>query len=165
MGYRMRIIHRYLGFFLAGIMAVYALSGIVMVYRNTDFLKKEVIEEKLLAPNLAVNELGAKLRIRNFKVDRTEVGVVYFKQGSYDMRTGKAKIKKMKLPFVLDKMERMHKATTNSPLYFLNIFFGVSLLFFVISSFWMFIPSSSVFKKGMYFTLAGIVLTLIIVFV
>ena len=39
---RMRVIHRYLGFFLAGIMAVYALSGIVLVFRKTDFLKKEV---------------------------------------------------------------------------------------------------------------------------
>lgn len=35
----MRIIHRYLGFFLAGIMAVYAVSGMVMVFRTTDFLK------------------------------------------------------------------------------------------------------------------------------
>ncbi len=37
----MRITHRYLGYFLAGIMAVYALSGILLVYRDTDFLKNE----------------------------------------------------------------------------------------------------------------------------
>jgi uncharacterized iron-regulated membrane protein len=40
---RMRIIHRYLGFFLSGIMAVYALSGIVLIFRDTDFLKQEKI--------------------------------------------------------------------------------------------------------------------------
>lgn len=40
-GSGMRIIHRYLGFFLAGIMAVYALSGIIMIFRDTDFLKKK----------------------------------------------------------------------------------------------------------------------------
>jgi len=57
-------------------------------------------------------------------------------------------------------MEKLHKATTNSPLYFLNIFFGVSLLFFVLSSFWMFLPKSDIFKKGIYFTIGGIVLTL-----
>jgi uncharacterized iron-regulated membrane protein len=28
----MRIYHRYLGFFLAGIMAVYAVSGVVMIF-------------------------------------------------------------------------------------------------------------------------------------
>ena len=39
--YNMRIIHRYLGFFLAGIMAVYALSGIVLIFRDTNIFKKE----------------------------------------------------------------------------------------------------------------------------
>jgi uncharacterized iron-regulated membrane protein len=37
----MRIIHRYLGFFMAGIMVMYSVSGVVLVYRDTDFLKKE----------------------------------------------------------------------------------------------------------------------------
>jgi uncharacterized iron-regulated membrane protein len=37
----MRIYHRYLGFFLAGIMAIYSVSGIIMIFRDTDFLKKE----------------------------------------------------------------------------------------------------------------------------
>ena len=36
---RMRIWHRYLGFFLAGIMAVYSTSGVLMIFRDTDFLK------------------------------------------------------------------------------------------------------------------------------
>ncbi|MFM8743655.1 MAG: hypothetical protein ACKODM_10070, partial [Cytophagales bacterium] len=61
----------------------------------------------------------------------------------------------------LEKLTKMHKATTKSPLFFLNIFFGISLLFFVISAFWMFIPTSDIFKKGLYFTAAGIVLTII----
>ena len=62
-------------------------------------------------------------------------------------------------------MQTLHKATTKSPVYWLNIFFGISLLFFVISSFWMFLPSTSVFKKGIYFSLAGIVMTVIILFI
>jgi uncharacterized iron-regulated membrane protein len=40
--FKFRVIHRYLGFFLAGIMALYALSGIVMIFRDTDFLKSQV---------------------------------------------------------------------------------------------------------------------------
>ena len=31
----MRVYHRYLGFFLTGIMAMYALSGIVLILRDT----------------------------------------------------------------------------------------------------------------------------------
>ena len=70
-----------------------------------------------------------------------------------------------KLPYVLDQMTHLHKAKSADPLYFLNIFFGLALLFFVISSFWMFMPHTSIFKKGLYFTLAGIVITLILLFV
>jgi len=69
-----------------------------------------------------------------------------------------------KIPFVLDKMQNLHKATTKSPVYWLNIFFGLSLLFFVISAFWMFLPSTTVFKKGIYFSLLGIIMTVIILF-
>ena len=165
-GLRMRIIHRYLGFFLAGIMAMYSISGIIMIFRNTDFLKKEVVVEQKLAPNLAAGELSAALRVKGgVKPEKTEGDIIYFKQGEYNSKTGIAKVKKMELPLILDKMEHLHKATTNSPVYFLNIFFGLSLLFFVISSFWMFLPKTSVFKKGIYFTLAGMVLTIILLFV
>ncbi len=56
-----RVIHRYLGFFLAGIMIVYAISGIVLTFRNTDYLKKEIHYEKTLAPNIAAENLGRAL--------------------------------------------------------------------------------------------------------
>ena len=48
----MRIYHRYLGFFLAGIMAVYAISGIILIFRDTDFLKQEKLVQKQLEPGL-----------------------------------------------------------------------------------------------------------------
>ncbi len=161
----MREVHRYLGFFLAGIMAMYAVSGIVMIFRNTDFLKKEIVVEQNIGPNVAQADLGAKLKNKKLKVDRAEGGIMYFKEGTYNTQTGEAVITKKELPYVMDKMTHLHKSTSADPLYFLNIFFGLSLLFFVISSFWMFIPSSSVFRKGMYFTLAGILLTLLLVFI
>lgn len=164
-GLRMRIIHRYLGFFLAGIMAMYAISGIIMIYRNTDFLKHDVVVEKQLQPNLAIEQLGPELKIKGFKPLKTEGTTIYFEKGNYNMQTGMATYTKKELPMILDKMEHLHKATTNSPVYWLNIFFGVSLLFFVISAFWMFMPKTTVFKKGVLFSLAGIVVTLILLFV
>jgi uncharacterized membrane protein (DUF485 family) len=69
------------------------------------------------------------------------------------------------LPSVLAKMTELHKARSQQPLFFLNIFFGLSLLFFVLSAFWMYMPKTSVFKKGLYFTFGGIVLTLILLFI
>ena len=47
----MRILHRYVGFFLAGIMSVYALSGIVLIFRDGDTFKSEIqhkVDLKLL---------------------------------------------------------------------------------------------------------------------
>lgn len=161
----MRVIHRYLGFFLVGIMAMYSISGIVLVFRNTDFLKKEVSIEKKVEANLSPEKLGSAIKIKRLKVEKQEAGIYYFKNGTYNTQTGVAKYTKKELPYVMDRMTHLHKATTNDPLYFLNIFFGLSLLFFVISSFWMFMPSSDIFKKGIYFTIAGIVLTLILLFV
>jgi len=161
----MRTYHRYLGFFLAGIMAMYAISGIVLIFRDTDFLKNEAIIEKELTPNIAAKDLGEALKRKNLKVTKEAEGILYFDNGSYNRQTGVATYSEKKLPFVMDKMTKIHKAKSNQPLFFLNIFFGAALLFFVISAFWMFNPKTPIFKKGMYFALGGIVLTLILLFV
>ncbi len=143
-----RVIHRYLGFFLAGIMAVYAISGMILIFRNTDFLKNETKIEKQIAPNLAKHELGLALKKRRLRVEKEEGDTYFFKDGTYNKTTGLAKYSEKELPYLLDKMTHLHKANTNHPLFFLNIFFGASLLFFVISAFWMFMPGTDIFKKG-----------------
>ncbi len=160
-----RIWHRYLGFFLAGIMAVYAISGVVLIYRNTDFLKRDIEINKTIETKIPKTQLGQKLRIKNLKVTSEKDGVYYFKNGQYHVETGVVTYTKKELPNLLKKMTSMHKATTNSPLYFLNIFFGVALLFFSLSAFVMFKPNTSIFKKSMYFTLGGIILTLVLIFI
>jgi hypothetical protein len=162
---KMRSYHRYLGFFLAGIMAVYSISGILMIFRDTDFLKSEKTIEKTLPKDTKAEDIGKEVRMRDFKIDSEENGVLTFKSGSFDRSTGILKFTKKELPFILGKMEKMHKANSKSPLFFMNIFFGLSLFFFVISSFWMFLPGTQIFKKGLYFAIGGIILTLIMVFV
>ena len=165
MGVKMRIIHRYLGFFLAGIMAVYAISGIVLIFRDSDTFKVEINHKETLKPNLSGEELGKALDMRRFEVSKSEGDIIYFEEGKYNSKTGIAEFTTKELPYILDKMTHLHKAKSSQPLYVLNIIFGLSLLFFVISSFWMFIPSSSMFKKGMLFTLGGIILALVLLFV
>lgn len=161
----MRVYHRYLGFFLAGIMAVYAISGIIMIFRNTDFLKREMVVTKQLAPGLSIEKVGEEIRLRDLKADsETETTISFRQAGTYNKVTGETSFTVKELPFVLKKMTDMHKATTNSPLFFLNIFFGLSLLFFVISAFYMFLPKTPIFKKGMYFAIGGLLLTLLVVF-
>jgi hypothetical protein len=114
---------------------------------------------------LEAEELGKELKIKGLKVNSTEGDILTFKEGTYNSATGEASFTVKELPMILGKMTEVHKATTNSPLYFLNLFFGASLLFFVVSSFWMFAPRTKVFKKGLWFTAGGILLTIIILFV
>lgn len=161
----MRVYHRYLGFFLAGIMAIYALSGIVLIFRDTDFLKKESVVEKALTPGLNVQDLGKAIRMNNLKIDAVNGDVQSFKQGTYNNATGQVKYTVKELPRIIQKLTQLHKASTSQPLFLLNVFFGMSLFFFVISSFWMFMPKTAIFKKGLYFTLAGVVLTIILLMV
>ena len=160
----MRIYHRYLGFFLAGIMAVYALSGIVLIFRDTDFLKSEKLVQQQLKPGLTADSLGKAIRMRDLKIESVNGDVQTFKQGTYNTVTGAVSYTTKNLPKMVEKLTHLHKANTKDPLFYLNVFFGVSLLFFVISSFWMFMPKTSIFKKGLYFTLAGIALTLLMLF-
>lgn len=160
----MRIVHRYLGFFLAGIMAVYALSGMVLIFRDTDFLKEEKQYTKRVKPGSTDEELGKLLSIKELRFSNVDGDIATFKEGTYNRASGLAEYRLKELPVVLTKMTKLHKAKSKEPLFFLNLFFGASLLFFVISSFWMFMPKTAIFKKGIFFTIAGIVLTLILLF-
>jgi hypothetical protein len=161
----MRVYHRYLGFFLAGIMAVYSLSGIILIFRDTKFLKSDKQLTKQLEPGLSAEALGKAIKVRELKFTAMNGDVRSFKQGTYNTATGTANYTTTTLPKMVERMTHLHKASTKDPLFYLNIFFGVSLFFFVISSFWMFMPKTSIFKKGLYFTVAGVVLTLILLFV
>ena len=162
---KMRLYHRYLGYFLSGIMAVYAFSGITLIFRDTDFLKQENLKERQLQANLTKEELGRELRMRDLKIEKEEGDVMVFRDGNYNKATGFASYKTKELPRFIERLTQLHKANTKDPLFFLNIFFGLSLLFFVISAFWMFLPGTTVFRKGLYFAAAGVVLTLLMLLV
>lgn len=145
-------------------MAVYAISGTIMIFRKTDVFKKITPTETQIRPQLTEKSLGKMLEIKNFEITRVEGDLLFFDEGQYNIKTGEVAYLKKEYPFVIEKMEGLHKATTESPIYWLNVIFGSSLLFFAVSSFWMFIPKTSVFKKGIYFSLAGLIMTIIILF-
>lgn len=160
----MRIWHRYLGFFLVGIMAMYALSGLIMIFRNTDFLKSAEQINKTIQPGIAAADLGKALDMRRLKVEKEDSTLIYFENGTYNKQTGQASYVIKDWPKFINKLTQLHKARSGDPLYLLNVFFGVSLLFFVVSSFWMFKPDTAIFKKGMLYVGAGILLTIILLY-
>lgn len=159
-----RIIHRYLGFFLVGIISVYAFSGIVLIFRDTNFFKKEYTFSQQVKTNALPNELGELLDFKKLKIIKEEGNKIYFENGTYDKESGMAEYKAKELPFILEKITQFHTSKSGETLFYFNAFLGVALLFFAFSSFFMFLPKTSVFKKGLYFTLAGIILAFLVLF-
>ena len=99
----MRIYHRYLGFFLAGIMAIYSVSGIIMIFRETDFLKKENHKVLTVATGLKTDEVGPAIKLKNLKIISDTLDVITFPQGTYNKITGVADFKVKELPYLLNK--------------------------------------------------------------
>lgn len=104
-------------------MGIYAISGILMIFCTTDFLKLEKRVVKDLPPNANSDELGRILKIRDFKVLQENDQLITFKQGQYVKSTGKTKYFTRELPVVLSKIEQMRKATVDRPLFFSKYIF------------------------------------------
>lgn len=109
---KFRIYHRYLGFFLAGIMGIYAISGTILIFRTTDFLKIEKTVIKELPIDVPKEELGRMLFIRDFKIAGETEHEIRFTQGVYNKKNGIATYQTKELPGFLRKMESFHKTTT-----------------------------------------------------
>ena len=161
----MRVSHRYLGYFLAGIMAFYAISGVLLIYRDTDFLKTQKTVVKTVDKNLTSTELENTLKINKLKVQGKKGAILYFnRKGEYNAVTGDVTYRTKELPYILEKMVQLHKSKSGNSLSPLNTFFGASLLFFVISSFWMFNVKCKAFKRGMWVAAIGLVLAFLLIF-
>jgi hypothetical protein len=78
----MRLWHNYVGYFIAGLVIIYALSGIVQTYRDTNLLKQDVVKKKTVNPNLEGDDLGKALQIREIKIEKTEGDLAFFKEGN-----------------------------------------------------------------------------------
>jgi|WetSurMetagenome_2_1015567.scaffolds.fasta_scaffold454199_2 hypothetical protein len=154
----MRVWHRYAGFFIVGFTVIYALSGITLIYRDTDLLKSEKQMTITLAPGLKPSDLAPLLRMREVKVLETKGDVVYFEGGSYNSTTGEAVNTMKDLVFPFNKFARLHKTASKDIMHWFTLIFGISMGFLAISSLWMFKAGTRVFRNGMITVLAGVIL-------
>ncbi len=160
--YYMRVLHRYIGFFILGFVLIFAFSGIVLVYRDSDFMKYEKIVKVNLPAGTIASEIGTSLRLRDFKVIETKGDLVYFQGGKFNTKTGEAEYTVKELIFPFGKLTSLHKSPSNNPVHWFTLVFGISLLFMAISSLWMFRPDSKLFRKGMITVLTGVIAAVII---
>ena len=158
----MRSLHRDIGFFMIGLTIIYTISGITLIYRDTDFLKRETLAERKLSPNMEAPELGNALHIRDLKVLKTEDETVYFQNGNYNKTTGIAAYSTKELPSWLNKFNELHTSSSRSAAHWFVTVFGILLLFLAISSFWMFKPKTRLFRRGIIVAGTGILAAIIL---
>ncbi|HAR38708.1 MAG: hypothetical protein A2W86_13220 [Bacteroidetes bacterium GWD2_45_23] len=162
--YIMRVLHRDVGFLTLGLTLVYVLSGVLLIYRNTDFLKKEQTSAFHLKQNLPEEDLAKQLAVRNLRVEKKEGDVIYFKEGCYNVTTGEAKISRKDYPPLIKKFVNLHKVTGDNRLSLFNTIYGTLLLFLAVSSLFMFKLGTGKSKRGLALTGLGIMLTILFLF-
>ncbi len=160
----MRALHRDIGFFTIGLVIMYALSGIVLIYRDTEFLKSEKTIERKLAINLPIENLSRELHVREIKVTKTDGETLYFENGTYNKATGMAVYTTKDVIFPFNKFNSLHKAGSRGVTHWFTTIFGITLFFLAISSFWMFKSGTRLFKRGIYIAFAGVVFTIVLLF-
>ncbi|MBC6491833.1 hypothetical protein ACFSQD_11085 [Flavihumibacter stibioxidans] len=158
----MRYLHNKIGFFIVGLLVIYSLSGVVQTYRDTDWLKQEIQHEKQLAPALSEAALGAELKLRNFRVTKSEGGKMYFQEGSYDQGSGLASYTTKELYSWITPFVDLHKTPSKSLRHYFTLVFGILMFFMAISSFWMFKPGTKLFSSGVYLAVTGAVAAILL---
>jgi hypothetical protein len=157
-----RVLHRNIGFFVLGFVVIYAFSGITLIYRDSDFLKQDKTLTVSLPVDIRVGDLGPALRLREFKILKTEGDIIYFQGGTFNTKTGEAVNTVKELAFPFNKLANLHKTPSKNPFHWFTLAFGLVMLFMAVSSFWMFNRKSQIFRKGLYTILGGFVFAVIL---
>ncbi len=158
--YYMRSLHRDIGFLLIGLTIIYCLSGLVLIFRDTDFLKYERQIERKLSSGIAESDLASHLRLRSLEVQKTEGDIVYFNNGTYNKTTGVATYSEKGLPSFLQKINNIHKAPSQNATHWFSLIFSIALFFMAISSFWMYKIRTKKFRRGLILTGLGIIVAI-----
>jgi hypothetical protein len=161
----MRYLHNKTGFFIVALVIIYSLSGLLQTYRDTNLLKHDVAHTVMLAQNLPVAQLGNKLKIRDFKVIKTEGNLIYFKDGTYNKASGVANYATKEWYSWVMPFTELHKSPSNGIAHYFTTMFGIALFFMSISAFWMFKPGTKLFSSGVYITIAGVFAAVILLII
>jgi hypothetical protein len=159
----MRDLHNNIGFFIVGLVVIYALSGIVQTYRDTSFLKHEVKNEKTIEPNLDADKLGKAIKQKELTVAKTENGIMYFKDGNYNPQTGEVKYVTMEWYSWVKQVTELHKQNSKGIIHYFTITFAVALFFMCVSAFWMFKPGTKAFSSGVILTVLGVIASIVLI--
>lgn len=163
--YYMRAFHRVLGYLCVGLVVVYAISGIVLIHRTGDFMKKSTYTEATIKPNLTSDQLGKEINMWRMKVTEENEDMIVFTDGQYNKKTGEVAYTKKEIVEPFNKFVALHMLSDgqNKHIAWLTTLFGIVLFFLAITSLFMYKPSNKQFARNMIYTGLGIVLTIVLV--
>jgi hypothetical protein len=167
--YYMRCLHRDIGFLMLGLTIVYALSGVILVYRETDFLKSPASVKMVLPQQMSSDDIARKLHLRRLEVTKTEEDVIYFqdgtnlKDGVYNKATGDASYVAKQFPVFVERLINIHKLSNSKISHWFSVIYGILLMFLAISSFWMFRIDTRKFRRGIVISSIGIGMAVLII--
>jgi hypothetical protein len=163
LSYTMRILHRDVGFLMIGLTLVFSLSGLLLVYRPTGFLKSDTAVSRTVEEGLSAQDIGRALHMRRLEVVSDDGRTVLFsgapavRNGKYDRQSGAVSYTEQRLPAALEKLTQLHKSSSRDALHWFVVLYGVLLTFLAVSSFWMFKPSTRQFRRGLVLAAGGVV--------
>ena len=96
---------------------------------------------------------------------RQDGDLIYFNGGVYNQASGEATMTQSSYPTLLDKMVALHLQTKSVVVKVLATVYGVLLLFLAVSFFWMYRPGAKPRRRGIYLSLGGAVLTIIVMMI
>lgn len=165
----MRDLHNKIGYFIVGLVIIYTMSGAVQTYRDTSFLKHEVVHEKAIEKGLVADSLTQVAKIgkaanqKEFKITKTEGSILYFKDGTYDATTGVVKFTTKELYNWVKPFTELHKQNSKGVIHYFTLLFAFALFFMSVSAFWMFKPGTKAFSSGVILTVLGIFASILLV--
>lgn len=151
----MRALHRDIGFFVIGLTVIYCISGIMLTYRDTTFLKSETAVVKTIEPGLNASQLGRALHLRELKVVGEDDQEIKLANGTYNKVTGVASYQNMEIPALLRALNNLHSVSSQDARHWFTTIYAMLLCFLAVSSFWMYRPGSRYFKRGLILAGAG----------
>ncbi|WP_430817728.1 hypothetical protein [Carboxylicivirga sp. RSCT41] len=154
----MRKLHRDIGFLMIGLTLVYGVSGIILLYRDTEIftIKKEYTET--IKPGTPAGELGAALELRRLRVIEERNDTIFFNYGYYCQSSGEAVYTITTYPDFIWTINSFHKLKSRFTSHWFATVYGILLLFLALSSLWMYKPSTKKFKRGLVLTAIGLVI-------
>jgi hypothetical protein len=156
----MRALHRDIGFLVIGLTIVYCISGLVLLYRDTDAFTVDKRYVETIRPHTSPEKLGEALKLRRLQVIKESSDTIYFNYGTYCKSSGVADYTINTYPEMVWKINGFHKTKSRFGAHWIGLIYVILLFFLAISSFWMYKPKSKKFKRGMILTAMGLLIAI-----